>query len=681
MGKGDVKRLFELGPSSPRTSRGVDKENVRVEKEWQELLPPSVCLVSPEEGGSASSIFESQTQELTEMTRPCSGFVPIDGNISVILHQHDPTIPTYSSRDSIASLILKNPSQGLDANKGLLFDYEEQDDRLTEEAFPGDEGDAYVTARRRESYLDTADSESESDNDMNMDTDMSTDKDLQTRRSTSIEVHVSPETSEPEDTFETPRPPSKVRAARRVSLTVSTSRLKTLEREHAAIAIQPNQEGEKGGSTSPTSSTSTVVVASAIVRPSEPGMWRQSYGTDSVASDDGDIAIGLESRTSELPAFDFDNLPVALRQEHQGIRVTLAECEDPSGVTDSVLTRPIDTPGCATKMEAKMTFQTEGSSASPPTSSASSEDIETPTTPKAVHRKIAHKPDDALFRSQGSGRSVSRESLHWTTPTVAINGTPANRQDVMLSMGIDRPCPSTTTTTASLGRSFPLAHNQKVNFDVHEPGSASSRATVGARLRRKSLRNIFGAAESHGPGKGDRGRNEPLHTSSGEREPPMKRSMPSLRSAAAVNDSTTPAPHVRKPMKKFSFSSLSRAFRWSSTKSTTDSQASHVSSATSDSIDVDVDLERSVTPAVVTHSAAVQEGSSSFQSISKAFASPTSTLADDCTQDKIYGTGLPVESVVVPPPKLAQGPARRLTFSSAFSLNVGQQEVIRQTAA
>jgi hypothetical protein len=265
MGKGDVKRLFELGPSSPRTSRGVDKENVRVEKEWQELLPPSVCLVSPEEDGSASSIFESQTQELTEMTRPCSGFVPIDGNISVILHQHDPTIPTYSSRDSIASLILKNPSQGLDANKGLLFDYEEQDDRLTEEAFPGDEGDAYVTARRRESYLDTADSESESDNDMNMDTDMSTDKDLQTRRSTSIEVHVSPETSEPEDTFETPRPPSKVRAARRVSLTVSTSRLKTLEREHAAIAIQPNQEGEKGGSTSPTSSTSTVVVASAIV--------------------------------------------------------------------------------------------------------------------------------------------------------------------------------------------------------------------------------------------------------------------------------------------------------------------------------------------------------------------------------------------------------------------------------
>lgn len=246
-GKGDVKRLYESGPSNLMTSRVVDKENVRVEKEWQELLPPSVCLVSPEEGGLASSIFESQTQELTERSRPCSGFAPIDGNISVILHQHDPTIPTYSSRDSIASLILKNPSQGLDANKGLLFDYEEQDDRLTEEAFPGDEGDAYMTARRRESYLDTADSESESDNDMNMnmDTDMSTDKDLQTRRSTSIGVHVSPETSEPEDTFETPRPPSKVRAARRVSLTVSTSRLKTLEREHAAIAIQPNQEGEK----------------------------------------------------------------------------------------------------------------------------------------------------------------------------------------------------------------------------------------------------------------------------------------------------------------------------------------------------------------------------------------------------------------------------------------------------
>lgn len=368
-----------------------------------------------------------------------------------------------------------------------------------------------MTACRRGSQFDATDTESESDGETAV-TQRDADDDLRRAKGTGgMEVQVSVEMPELEDTFEMPKTPSKGKQAKRIPLTVTTPRTKTLERSKSSSSVQ--QKVEEVCPPSPDSSTSTIVFAETIERPTGPGMWRHSYGADSLASEQGDSSMDTEPSS-------------------QVMRISVAEKKTPPAIAS----------GCSEAMEET----TESAS------SSSSEVIETPTTPKLAHTISVSQPERTLPRHWGSKRHEAQNPMGGHDDYGSLDRASANRQEVMFAMGID--------------------HSRTSSRDLQ---TGSARAAHGTRLHRKSLRNIFGTTEQRGEVQ-----NATVIEELGQRVPSMKRSMPSLRSAAPVNLAKE---HTETPLaKKFSFASLSRAFRWSAKSTTTPTtfQRQHMPSVT-----------------------------------------------------------------------------------------------------
>jgi hypothetical protein len=462
-------------------------------------------------------------------------------------------------------------------------------------------------------------------------------------------------TSKPDmvDTFNPPTVYSQTRTNRRVTLTLSTAR-----KDPPGVTPEPTSRPADEAEASPTSissSTSTAIVASAIVRPSGPGMWRQSYGADSTDSDE--ITAAVRSGANEVTKPD-----VGITRHDDDTAPGTSGDYVSGGSTKSNregIPETVNVPGPAgdlAPIESKVTY---------------------PEPAMPSYRRISCTFDlpPPVFSRRGTLRMDPMSGKGDGNPTRqdSVVVMPRRKEDVlarMRSLRGEQPVhdmahpegfqANVTVLERKLVHSAQPSnihlYRQEENRSIGKGGNVSSSATN--KAPRIGLRDVFGGqnnvssddrkeAPSSHPKKGNEPDERRSTINAPPRKPSSKRSLPSLRSAAITQ---TP----KSLSQKFSFSSLSRAFRWG--------RGSNSDHTTLDREDVTSTIGIARPPS--------NNGNDrTFQSISDAFASPTSTIDDFGRTRRTSSSTITPAS---PSPVMSEGPARRLTFKRSMPLSLVQ---------
>ena len=573
--------------------------------------------------------------------------VHADGNVSVVLHPSEPTrLPRRESNNDLASLILKNPFSfeqlgpvsppPADRGRSQSRKFGREEDDLTIELGRGLPGVSQV-GRRNFFSLGDGDSDSEEDEDE--------------EQATMLIGRV--DTSKPDavDTFTLPIVYSQIRTNRRVSLTLSTARKDPLVVTPESTSRQAYEA--EASPTSISSSTSTAIVASAIIRPSGPGMWRQSYGADSTDSDEIAATVrsgAIEVTTSDVGLIRHDEDNASRTSDHVSGGPMRSNRE---GIPETV--NVPERPGDLAAIDAKVTHP----EAAVPSYRRISCTFDLP--PPVFSRRGTLRMDPSP--GKGDGSPTRQESI------VVM---PRRKEDVLARMRSLRGEQPVHDMARSEGFQANVTVLERKLVDSAQPStihlyrqeenrSTGQRRNVSSSATNKAprigLRDVFGGQNNvsiddrkEGPSNHPRKANEPDERRSTiiapPRKPSTKRSLPSLRSAAITQ---TP----KSLSQKFSFSSLSRAFRWGR-----------------GSISDPATLDREDVTSTIATAARCNDGKDqTFQSISDASASPTSTIDDFGRTRRTSSSTITPAS---PSPVMSEGPARRLTFKRSMPLSLGQ---------